>query len=152
MMGVETLNPNVFKTLNRGGTVERVETALEALQDAAISVQATVILGIPGDSLDSMQFTLDRLNSRCKGRDIIGACYFTPFAPLEKTMSHLDYEIVIKDRDFYSGYMPVTSSKSCSYEKLWDLFLDMGHSRIGKYDRIGHFSDSRKVLDQIAGG
>jgi radical SAM superfamily enzyme YgiQ (UPF0313 family) len=149
MMGVETLNPKLLKSLNRGATVESIGKALDALSNSGISVQATVILGIPGDTIDSMKYTLDYLNRRSRRRDIIGACFFTPFTSVEEDLKVMDYELVIKDKDYFSGYMPLTSSKSCSYTELWDLFLEMGHSRVGKYDRIGHFTDSKKVRNKI---
>jgi len=150
MMGVETLDPVLLKRMNRGVTSERIERSLNIMSQADIAVQATVVLGIPNESIDSIRYTMNWLDSRLKGRDIMGPCFFTPWDGVEKDMNDsTEFEIVIKDLDFYTGHMPVTSSAACSYDDLMKLYNDMGRSREGVFNRIAHLTSLEKVNSKI---
>jgi radical SAM superfamily enzyme YgiQ (UPF0313 family) len=150
MMGVETLNPVLLKKLQRGITVERTERAMQMMKDTGMAVQATVILGIPGEDVQSIRHTLNWLDDRLSGRDIVGACFFTPFDRVKEDMSKkLDYKVEIENIDCYTGHMPVTSSDACSYEELWNLYEDMGNNRIGDFNRLGHLASRNTVNKRI---
>jgi len=150
MMGVETLNPELLKKLQRGITVERTERAMQTMKNTGIAIQATVILGIPGEPVSSIRKTLNWLDEKLSGRDIVGACFFTPFDRVKEDMAQkLDYKIEIDNIDCYTGHMPVTSSTACSYEELWHLYEDMGSNRIGVFDRLGHLATRNIVSNRI---
>lgn len=150
MMGVETLDPILLKKMNRGVTAERIERSLNIMNQADIAVQSTVVLGIPGESIESIRYTMEWLDKRLKGRDIMGPCFFTPWDGVEKDMKEsTEFEIVIKDLDFYTGHMPVTSSSACNYDDLMKLYHDMGRSREGIFNRIAHLTPLEKVNSRI---
>jgi radical SAM superfamily enzyme YgiQ (UPF0313 family) len=80
LMGVETLDPALLARLSRPLQIAVLERALNLLRRHAIGVQATVILGIPGETAEAMRYTLNWLEERLKGNhDITSPCFFVPF-------------------------------------------------------------------------
>jgi len=61
ILAVESGSPEVFKRMNKGETLEAVEKTLVMLQEAGVSLQTFMILGLPGDThdtfLESMRFS-----------------------------------------------------------------------------------------------
>lgn len=150
MIGVETFNDGLLKKLGRGVQADVVRRAINILHNAGIGIQPTVILGIPGESFESMRQTLDWLDNHLMGRDIIGPCFFMPFNRVSHEMANrFEYKIEIADIDCYTGHIPVTSSKECSYEDLWKLYEDMGSQRQGKYNHIGHLPSLEKIRKRM---
>jgi radical SAM superfamily enzyme YgiQ (UPF0313 family) len=153
LMGVESLDPQLLKRLNRGVTVDMVERALGLLRASGVAVQATVILGIPGETLDATRYTLRWLDERLSGRDIVGACFFTPFHRVDREMAkRVNFKVEVEDTDCYTGHVPVTSSPACSYEELWALYEDMGNTRHGKFQRIGYLASFDEVRNRMRTG
>jgi len=50
--------------------VETTELALERMRKNGIGVQATMILGIPGETNEAMRCTISWLEKNCKGNTI----------------------------------------------------------------------------------
>lgn len=150
MTGVETLNSDLLKRINRKVPIETIKRALDSLKKCGVGVQATIILGIPGETIDSMRKTLDWLDNRLSGRDIIGPCFFTPFAKVHKEMmERVNYTIEVHDTDYYAGHVPITSSPECSYEDLLSLYEEIGKQRQGSYKRIGHLRSMEEIRKRI---
>jgi len=128
LMGVETLNDDLLRRLNRGGrvTVHQIDTALSALKKNDVSVQATLVLGIPGEPVAAMRSTLDWLDDRLDGRDLICPCFFMPFYSAVGDAMHQvgDYMVHQTSTDYCAGHFPITSSESASLEELTELFED----------------------------
>ncbi len=57
--GVESGSPDIIKRLKKGITKEQVEEAFEVAKRYEIKTQAFFLLGIPGETIESMKETID---------------------------------------------------------------------------------------------
>ncbi|MBW2324549.1 MAG: B12-binding domain-containing radical SAM protein [Deltaproteobacteria bacterium] len=57
--GVETGNAEILKTINKGTTIDQVVTAVAMCKEAGINPIASFILGLPGETPETLQETLD---------------------------------------------------------------------------------------------
>ncbi len=154
LVGVETLDPNLLIPLRRTIKVECMEKALTILGQNGIGVQATLILGIPGESDKAMRSTLRWLDEKLtKKHDISSPCFFVPFyKEIAQAMSkHLDFTVVKTDTDQYTGHVPITSSPACSHEELLKLYDDMQPDRRGIYGRIAHLAAPDDIQQRMSG-
>jgi methyltransferase len=153
LVGVETLNPQLLRVMSRPLQIEVLERGMEALAAANIAMQATLILGIPGEPDEAMRHTITWLHERLgKNRqDIVSPCFFVPFHDeITKAMTRrLQFKIEVKDTDCYTGHIPVTSSDACSYEELLALYEDMEPTRRGIYKRIAHLAPIEEVQRRL---
>lgn len=53
MLGVESADPEVLKTIRKGESVDDIERGIRIFQKAGITVGGYFIIGLPGDSMDS---------------------------------------------------------------------------------------------------
>ncbi|MBW2093018.1 MAG: cobalamin-dependent protein, partial [Deltaproteobacteria bacterium] len=81
--GVETGNKEILKTINKGTTIEQVVAAVTMCKEAGINPIASFILGLPGETPDTLKETMD-FALRLKD---LGADYgFHLLAPFPGTM------------------------------------------------------------------
>ncbi|GHH81124.1 B12-binding domain-containing radical SAM protein [Streptomyces sulfonofaciens] len=154
LVGVETLDWSLLKRLGRPVKVEVTERALSSLGKAGIGVQATLILGIPGETDDAMRATITWLQSRlgANQHDIVSPCFFVPFHhEVEKDMAkRVNFTVETSDTDCYTGHIPVTSSPSASIDELWKLYDDMTPTRRdGQYKRIAFLANLDTVQTRL---
>jgi methyltransferase len=153
LMGVETLDPVLLRRMSRPVKVDRVERSLDVMARAGIGVQATMILGIPGETDAAMRHTLAWLEARLgdNPHDIVSPCFFVPFhSEVAEAMSRkLDFKIEVHDTDCYTGHVPVTSSDACSLEELQQLYDDMQPDRRGRYRRVAHLAQIDEVKQRV---
>ncbi len=55
--GVETANPRILKTIRKGITIEQVEAAVSACADAGVLPHLSFILGLPGETPETIEET-----------------------------------------------------------------------------------------------
>jgi methyltransferase len=154
LVGVETLDWTLLKRIGRPVKVEVTERALATLGRAGIGVQATMSLGIPGETDEAMRATITWLQARLgkNTHDIVSPCFFVPFNhALERDMAkRLDFTVETTDTDCYTGHIPVTSSEGASVEELWTLYNDMKPARRGgKYERIAYLAPLDEVQRRL---
>ncbi|MFD9770832.1 B12-binding domain-containing radical SAM protein [[Kitasatospora] papulosa] len=154
LVGVETLDWSLLKRLGRPVKVDVTERALSSLSKAGIGVQATLILGIPGETDEAMRSTITWLQSRLgdNRHDIVSPCFFVPFHhEVEKDMAkRVDFTLETDDSDCFTGHIPVTSSEAASIDELWKLYDDMTPTRRdGKYKRIAYLADLSTVQTRL---
>jgi radical SAM superfamily enzyme YgiQ (UPF0313 family) len=152
LVGVETLDPVLLSRMARPLQVAVVERALDQMHQHGIGVQATLILGIPGESDRAMRHTLEWLdNSLHHDHDISSPCFFVPFyAEIATAMSRrLPFTVEVDDTDCYTGHIPVASSAACSLHELRALYDDMQASRRGIYERIAHLAQEDEVFHRM---
>jgi radical SAM superfamily enzyme YgiQ (UPF0313 family) len=154
LMGVETLDPMLLRRMSRPVKIERVEQSLDVMARAGIGVQATMILGIPGETDTAMRHTLTWLEARLgdNPHDIVSPCFFVPFhSAVARSMSRkLDFKIEVHDTDCYTGHIPVTSSATCSLDELQQLYDDMQPDRRGRYERVAHLAQIDEVKRRVS--
>jgi len=152
LMGVETLNNKILRRLSRPIAVDLTERALQMMNHAGIGVQATLILGIPGETDSDMRLTLSWLEERLTGaRDIISPCFFVPFsrAVANSVRRRFDFTVEETNLDKYTGHLPITSSPACSIEELQLLYQDLSPTRRGIYPRTAHLAPLPEVLGRL---
>ena len=82
LLGIETGNEELRREmLHRRMTNDEIRAGCKMLHDAGLKVQATNIIGIPGETVDSAMDTL-RLNLEC-GVEVANAFFFHPFPHTE---------------------------------------------------------------------
>lgn len=154
LVGVETLDWSLLRRLGRPVRVEVTERALATLAGAGIGVQATLILGIPGETEEAMRGTITWLQARL-GRnphDIVSPCFFVPFhREVERDVAkRLEFCLETTDTDCFTGHIPVTSSAGASIEQLWTLYDDMKPARRGgKYERVAYLAPLDEVRRRL---
>ncbi|MFZ5565198.1 MAG: B12-binding domain-containing radical SAM protein, partial [Thermodesulfobacteriota bacterium] len=80
--GVETANPEILKTIKKGITLEQVEAAVRACADAGVLPHVSFILGLPGETPETIEETR-RFGEKIKA---MGASYgFHLLAPFPGT-------------------------------------------------------------------
>ena len=154
LVGVETLDSSLLKRLGRPVKVAITEQALATLRRAGIGVQATLILGIPGETDEAMRHTITWLQARLgeNRHDIVSPCFFVPFNPhIGRDMSRrLGYVLETTDTDCFTGHIPVTSSPGASLQQLWQLYDDMKPDRRGgKYERVAYLAPLAEVQRRL---
>ena len=80
--GIESANPRILKTIKKGITLDQVEEAVVMCQRAGITPYASFILGLPGETPETIKETMD-FGERLKG---LGLAYgFHLLAPFPGT-------------------------------------------------------------------
>ena len=113
--GVETANPEILKTIKKGITLEQVEAAVKACADAGVLPHVSFILGLPGETPDTIEET------RTFGEKIkaMGASYgFHLLAPFPGTeirdrAAELGIRILTNDwREYHANKAIVETEKA----------------------------------------
>ena len=85
LYGLESGDPRMLKLLNKGTTVEQNKKAIRWAKEVGLSVRGDFIVGTPGDTLGSMEKTLDfavKMN--------LDYAHFNKFVPLPGTKLYRD--------------------------------------------------------------
>jgi len=131
LFGVESADENILKTIRKGITPEDVRRGVKIATGAGVRVFASYILGLPGESPEtirkSMAFANDIGNT-------YGAEYaFHILAPLPGTELFEkinDYGLRILSRNWarYDANQPITESATIRPEMIWEAMAN--------YDRV----------------
>jgi len=152
LMGVETLDQLLLSRMARGLKASLLEQSIDRMHQNGIGVQATLILGIPGESDRAMRHTLSWLDEKLDHEhDISSPCFFVPFySEIADAMSRqLPFRVHVDDTDCYTGHVPVVSSDACSLRELQALYDDMQANRRGMYERIAHLAEPDEVVRRM---
>src|SRR5262249_53167883 len=129
------------------------ESALRMLRKGGIAVQATVILGLPGETDRAMRRTLQWLEGLLgdNRHDLVSPCFFVPFTPdVEAAMQQRSpFRIEVQDMDCYTGHIPETPSNAFSFDDQNRLYEDMAPTRRGQFARIAHLATTDDVRDRL---
>ncbi len=58
-IGIESAHPTILKNIRKGETIEQISKSIEIAHKAGILVQGNFILGLPGETKETLQTTLD---------------------------------------------------------------------------------------------
>jgi radical SAM superfamily enzyme YgiQ (UPF0313 family) len=146
-LGVESASQNVLKAVGKGTTIKQNEDAVKMIKKAGISVVTSVIVGYPGENVESVRQTLDFLK-RLKPDDAY-VCVATPYPGTElyRLVKEKGWEMV-QDYSKYDTLTPVFENPLISKEEILEMrrkFYDGFYSPIyilrqafkgGFYNRI----------------
>jgi radical SAM superfamily enzyme YgiQ (UPF0313 family) len=98
--GIESANPRILKTIKKGITLDQVQAAVVMCQEAGITPFASFILGLPGETPQTIKETMD-FGERLKGLGLaFGFHLLAPF-PGTEIRDHCDqYGIRILTNDW----------------------------------------------------
>jgi radical SAM superfamily enzyme YgiQ (UPF0313 family) len=118
--GVETANSEILKTIKKGISIEKVEKALSMCRDAGIQSHVSFIMGLPGESPDTIRET------QAFGKTIerLGGFYgFHMLAPFPGTAvrennEEYDLKILTDDWDQYHANWAITETSKIEKKEM----------------------------------
>ncbi len=142
--GVESANPGILKTIKKGITTGQVISAVNMCNDAGILPQASFIIGLPGETPETLQETMD-FGRRLKEK---GAAYgFHILAPFPGTavrenIQKFDLEILTDDWQQYHANRAIVETASVDRSMLDGIVMEWEN----KFDQwLGHVEKLRKT-------
>ena len=118
--GIESGDPDILASLKKGTTHEKIRAAYKAAKKVGIETRGSVIIGLPGDTIESVNRTIQF----CKDLKEIDHCYFNIAMPYpgteiralalagEKGVTLLSEEYSILKRQGQSVVMEVNDLKA----------------------------------------
>ncbi|UCG82084.1 MAG: cobalamin-dependent protein [Dehalococcoidia bacterium] len=118
--GVESGNQHILDGVKKKITLQKVRDAVKIAKDAGIDVQAAFILGLPGESRETMMSTLEFAQQL---DTFYGLHVLAPFPGTEVREKAEEYgiEILTDDWSKYDANRPVTRTAECSPEDITAL-------------------------------
>ena len=98
--GIESANPRILKTIKKGITLDQVEAAVDMCRQAGITPYASFILGLPGETLETIKETM-AFGEHLKGQGLaFGFHLLAPFPGTEVREQCERYGIRILTNDW----------------------------------------------------
>ncbi len=118
--GIESGNPEMLKRVKKGITLEQAVKAVQACKESGISAFASFVIGLPGESPETMAET--RKFAEGLGID----CGFHLLAPFPGTTvreerEKYDIEILTDDWDLYDANVPIVRTSRVSETYIADF-------------------------------
>lgn len=116
LMGIESADPVVLKLMKKGETIDVIKKGLELCRQADIRVDGSFILGMPGDTTESINKTIELARELCKdSRNVVGLTLATPLPGTElyriATQEGLSVKDWTKFDSYQIAYVPPTMTK-----------------------------------------
>lgn len=121
-IGVESADNSIKNNITKGTTIEQDEQVVKWCRELGIKCKLSFILGLPGESMESMERTRQWILSQDPQGLRIQVGRLIPFAgtPLTKSPENYDltYETQLDDEWFYRGRMDLDSHSFVSTSHL----------------------------------
>ncbi len=121
--GIESANPQILKTIKKGITLKQVEDAVNMCQRAAIMPFASFILGLPGETPQTIKETM-KFGSRLKKLGLsFGFHLLAPFPGTEVRDNSEGYGIKILTNDWsqYHANRAIVETPSVNHHALDEI-------------------------------
>ncbi len=92
-MGIESADPDLFQSINKGESFYKIENAIKLLQKHDINVGGSFIIGLPGSTLEKDIKSIKFANRMGFNWRHTAWCYFTPYP------STRAYDMIKKEMD-----------------------------------------------------
>jgi anaerobic magnesium-protoporphyrin IX monomethyl ester cyclase len=135
--GIESANPTILKTIKKGITVQQVRNAIRLCRQVGISAYASFILGLPGETPQTMQETAEFAANLQQEGLAYGFHILTPFPGTEvrAQSKRLGIRILTDDWSKYDANRAVIETASVSRRMLDAVVIEWEN----QYDRyLGH--------------
>lgn len=138
--GVETGNPEMLKRIKKGITLEQVTAAVKMCNDAGITPHASFILGLPGETRETIDETV-AFGEKLKSMGVLhGFHLLAPFPGTEVRDNNQAYDLCIESHDWndYHANRAIVSTRGASQEMLdevvlgWEANFDLWLDRLKK--------------------
>lgn len=115
--GIESGNPEMLKRVKKGITLEQARQAVAWTREAGMRVHASFMVGLPGETLETMQETKEFAESL----DIeYGFHFLSPFpgTTLCEEINSYDLEILTQDWDLYDANQAIVKTSHLEPEHM----------------------------------
>ena len=123
--GIESANPQILKTIRKGITLEQVEEAVNMCKRADITPFASFILGLPGETPETIKETID-FGERLKEKGLsFGFHLLAPFPGTEIREKSDRYGIRILTDDWseYHANRAIVETPAVDRQRLDDIVI-----------------------------
>ncbi|MBW1984963.1 MAG: radical SAM protein [Deltaproteobacteria bacterium] len=137
--GIESANKEILKTIKKGITIQQVADAVHMCVKTGIDPHASFILGLPGETHETLKETLDFAQKM----EEIGLSYgFHLLAPFPGTevreeKEKYDLQILTDDWSQYHANRAIVATTSVSRETLDDIVIDWETKFKADLDKMG---------------
>jgi radical SAM superfamily enzyme YgiQ (UPF0313 family) len=119
-MGVESADQQMLDTVNKQTTIERIRDAFEVSRQEKIRTIASVVLGMPGDTHESIKNTINFVKELNPSYAIFSLA--TPYPGTKFYQQTLEKDLIkVKDWSKYTLISPILETVDCSLEELKNL-------------------------------
>jgi anaerobic magnesium-protoporphyrin IX monomethyl ester cyclase len=121
--GVETANKEMLKRIKKGIKLEQVNTAIEMCRKAGMIAHASFIIGLPGETKETLRETDDFAQST---KALYGYHYLVPFpgTTVREKIQDYDLEIVSDNWDLYDANDAIVKTSAMLPQDM----REFGHS------------------------
>ncbi len=123
--GIESGNPEMLKRVKKGITIAQARKASKACQEAGIRGHASFMVGLPGETMETMKDSL-KLHQEL---EIESAFHFlSPFpgTAVRENIADYDLEILTHDWDQYNANSSIVRTSTLSAEQMDAFIHDAG--------------------------
>jgi radical SAM superfamily enzyme YgiQ (UPF0313 family) len=141
--GIESGNPRILRSIKKGITLEQIVAAVDMCADAGVTPFASFILGLPGETPDSLRETL-AFGQRLKEKGLVyGFHILAPFPGTEvhERGAELGIRILTHDWSCYHANRAVTETATVTRQMLDDIAVEW-EDRFNRY--LGDIRDRRQ--------
>jgi len=137
--GIESANADILKTIKKGITIQQVENAVKMCVKTGIDPHASFILGLPGETPDTLKETLDFAEQM----KAIGLSYgfhlLAPFPGTEVREDKEKYDIRVLTDDWsqYHANRAIVATRSVDSDTLDSIVIDWETRFKEDLDKIG---------------
>ncbi len=155
--GIESANEEILKTVRKGITIPKTLAAIEMCVNAGIDPHCSFILGLPGETQDTLAETL----AFCKRIQSMGASYgFHLLAPfpgtaVRKQMESFDLKILTDDWSEYHANRAIVETSSVSAADLnaivdeWTRGIEQVMQKARDEGDLAYLAKEREDLDNL---
>src|SRR4030067_1895871 len=142
-IGIESADDRIKENIHKGTTIEQDTNVVTWAKELEITCKTSFILGLPGESLESINKTRDWI---LKYRpDIVQTDRLLPFpgTPLTKNAQDYDlkYETQIEEEWFFRGRHDINSKS----------FVSTSHLSVEQIDEFWHFLEQELLAEGLSG-
>jgi anaerobic magnesium-protoporphyrin IX monomethyl ester cyclase len=147
--GVETGNPEILKTIKKGITIDQVVAAVEMCNEANIIPTVSFILGLPGETPETMDETI-AFGEKLKNMGVLhGFHLLAPFpgTKIREESETLGIKILTDDWSQYHANRAIVETPTVSREMFdefiigWEKIYDEHLEEIGRRMKTGEASE-----------
>ena len=150
--GVETGNPDMLKRIKKGITLEQVVDAVNMCNAAGITPHASFILGLPGETRETIRETV-AFGEKLKSMGVLhGFHLLAPFPGTAVRENNQAYDLNIESHDWndYHANRAIVSTRGATREMLDEVVLDWEKNFDIWLDKIKKRRDSGEADEEEA--
>ncbi len=126
--GIESFDFNVLKIANKRITIEEIEIALRMTSSSGIRTHANIMIGLPGETLESALFTIKKTEELILNGLINTVDYFVlvpyPGTPIFNNPDKYKIKILSKDWSKYrEDELPVFEYEHFSHQEIFETWI-----------------------------